>query len=134
MSEFCENIDYNSHNPFSGDWLDAALRACKHTEETVQQLNEKEFEMKLFIDCEFNGMGGQLLSIALVPLDKQLEPLYREQVVYEPVDNWVTDNVFPKLDHYAFGPKFKIPCSRAQLQADLAMYLNQYDCIHLISD
>ena len=34
--------------------------------------------MKLFLDTEFNGFGGKLISMALVPEDKTLPEFYKE--------------------------------------------------------
>lgn len=89
--------------------------------------SDGEFEMKMFIDCEFNGMGGQLLSLALVPENEQFETFYREQIIHEPIDAWVQQNVLPKMGMIS-------TCHRQHLQAELMMYLNQYDRIHLVAD
>jgi len=32
--------------------------------------------MRYFIDAEFNGFGGQLISLALVPEDEEAVPFY----------------------------------------------------------
>jgi hypothetical protein len=32
--------------------------------------------MRIFVDCEFNGFGGDLLSMALVPEDDVIAPWY----------------------------------------------------------
>lgn len=89
-------------------------------------LSDGELEMKMFIDCEFNGMGGQLLSIALVPEDEQFEPFYREHAVHEPIDAWVQQIVMPKMKTCG--------CFRSHIQADLMAFLGQYDRIHLVAD
>lgn len=72
--------------------------------------------MIYFLDTEFNGFGGELLSIALVPLEG-------ERFFYEVVDNeglefdsWVLENVVPLLR--------KDPISYAQLQNKLAVCFN----------
>jgi len=52
--------------------------------------------MKFTIDTEFNGFGGELLSIALVPWDAEAPALYL--CVNRPVgmlDPWVAENVWP---------------------------------------
>ncbi len=126
-----EKSNYDHQNQFDGDWLEHAIRANAGHEHVPGALCSGELSMKIFIDCEYNGMGGQLLSIALVPEDLQFENLYREQVIHEPIQDWVQENVIPKLRQiegtYA-------PCTREQLQIDIALYLNQYDRIHLIAD
>ena len=91
-------------------------------------------EMKIFIDCEYNGMGGQLISMALVPMDEKLVPFYKELVIYEPIESWVSENVIPHLSQFAFDHTYSPPCDRSQFQAHLMLYLNQFDKIHLIAD
>lgn len=53
--------------------------------------------MRLFLDTEFNGFGGELLSLALVPWEMDFAPpLYL--CVIEPretLDPWVKLNVWP---------------------------------------
>lgn len=72
---------------------------------------------KLFIDTEFNGFGGQLMSMALVCEDG------REwyQVLPEPrvLDKWVFENVFPILQ--------KEPVDRETFRLSLKVFLEQFD-------
>lgn len=67
--------------------------------------------MKYYLDCEFNGMGGELLSLALVPevgehglylADRELERFMAisrdggaRRVAFDP---WVWANVLTKMD------------------------------------
>lgn len=53
--------------------------------------------MIMTIDCEFNGFGGELISMALVAKDG--EEFY-EVLPYDhmDIDPWVTDNVIPILN------------------------------------
>lgn len=57
--------------------------------------------MRIFVDCEFNGFGGDLISMALIPEDDSISPWY--EVVDLPAgqkyawDRWVWDNVIPVL-------------------------------------
>ncbi|HEX7853013.1 MAG TPA: hypothetical protein VF503_04885 [Sphingobium sp.] len=53
--------------------------------------------MRYFLDVEFNGFGGPLVSLALVPEDKAEPPFYAAVDCPEPVQ-WVKDNVLPVLD------------------------------------
>lgn len=117
-------------------WLTKSLYVATFPELVPEVLLGGKLNMNMFIDCEYNGMGGQLISIALVPEDEQLEHFYRELVINEPVESWVSDNVLPLLNQSQFMQVGGIyaPCSRASLQADLAMYLKQYDSIHVIAD
>jgi len=50
----------------------------------------------LYCDCEFNGFGGQLISLALVP-DDGTAPWYGELELPHQIDPWVKDHVVPKL-------------------------------------
>ena len=52
--------------------------------------------MRYFLDTEYNGWGGALLSLALVPDDG--EELYLTLDCSGPLDEWVVRNVLPYLD------------------------------------
>ncbi len=52
--------------------------------------------MRYFLDTEFNGWGGALLSLALVPDDG--EELYLTLDWDGPLEPWVERNVVPYLD------------------------------------
>jgi len=73
--------------------------------------------MRLFIDCEWNGYGGELISMALVPLNSARHHLYFEVDLPEgiKIDPWVEENVLTKLD----GPVH----SYEECQAQLSKYL-----------
>lgn len=71
--------------------------------------------MKLFLDTEFNGFGGKLISMALVPEDKTLLEFYKELEMIDQLDPWVRVNVVPHL--------ILPPCSRHEFQQSLANYL-----------
>lgn len=51
--------------------------------------------MKYFLDCEFNGYRGELLSLALVRDDGR--ELYLVASPLPPVNSWVAKNVIPIL-------------------------------------
>lgn len=57
--------------------------------------------MKLFLDCEFNGFGGELISMALV--DEQGKYFYEVLPCPQPIP-WVQENVMPKLNQAAISP------------------------------
>ncbi len=82
--------------------------------------------MNIFIDCEFNGFGGDLISMALVAEDGQefyeVLNLSRDRA-YE---GWVAINVVPHLN--------KDPVSKDVFQAKLWKFINQYKEVHLIAD
>ncbi len=53
--------------------------------------------MRYFLDTEFNGFGGALLSLALVPADGS-EEFYVTIAHDGPLDPWVERHVVPFLD------------------------------------
>lgn len=81
--------------------------------------------MNIFIDCEYNGPGGQLVSMALV--DSEMDGFYVELEIHEPIVGWVKDNVVPLLNK-------KYQVSRKQFQEMLERYLSKYERVHLIAD
>ena len=52
--------------------------------------------MRYFLDTEYNGIGGALLSLALVPDDG--DELYLTLRTSEPLVDWVERHVVPYLD------------------------------------
>jgi hypothetical protein len=52
--------------------------------------------LRYFLDTEYNGIGGALLSLALVP--DQGEELYLTFATDEPIADWVQQHVVPYLD------------------------------------
>ena len=57
--------------------------------------------MRYFLDTEFNGFGGALLSLALVPEDGG--EFYATLGYDGGLDPWVERNVIPYLDHVPVG-------------------------------
>lgn len=79
--------------------------------------------MNLFLDCEFNGFGGELISMALV--DEQGQSFYEVLDCTAPVQ-WVIDNVLPVTEKTAIPyPVF---------QQRLHDFLLQYEQINIIAD
>ncbi|MGH1422697.1 MAG: hypothetical protein ACRBEQ_12855 [Hyphomonas sp.] len=56
--------------------------------------------MKYYIDCEFNGFGGELLTLALAGEDGRDLSLSRpiDEIRHLPLVPWVRANVLPKID------------------------------------
>lgn len=79
--------------------------------------------MKLFLDCEFNGFGGELISMALV--DENGEYFYEVLPCHHPV-TWVEQNVVPILN--------QAPISLKLFQQKLSLFLNRYEQLHIIAD
>lgn len=81
---------------------------------------------KLFLDTEFNGFGGKLMSMALVPEDPSLPEFYKELEMNDQLDPWVRDNVVPHL--------VLIPLSFSKFQSALADYLWKMKDITIVAD
>lgn len=79
--------------------------------------------MKLFIDGEWDGYKGDLISFALVAEDGSE---WYEVLDCSAADSWVIQNVIPKLNRY--------PKPLFELQNSLRDYLNQFDSVHIIAD
>jgi hypothetical protein len=82
--------------------------------------------MKVFIDCEFNEFGGDLISMALVADDgaEFYEVLNLENdYAY---GNWVDKNVVPYLN--------KEPITKELFQQKLWHFINQWQEVELIAD
>lgn len=53
--------------------------------------------MTLYLDTEFNGHGGELISLALVS-DRELDHFYGVLPLPDYVHSWVKEHVIPKLN------------------------------------
>ena len=87
--------------------------------------------MRYFLDTEFNGFGGALLSLALVPEDGQ--EFYVTLECDDPVFPWVERNVVPYLDNVPVGlvsPRM----SRREAAEALAVYLASDPEPELVAD
>lgn len=79
--------------------------------------------MKLFLDCEFNGFGGELISMALV--DENEKYFYEVLPCMNPT-SWVFNNVIPVLN--------KQTIDLIEFKENLFSFLNQYETIHIVAD
>lgn len=76
--------------------------------------------MRYFLDTEYNGWGGALISLALVP--DRGEELYLTLRLDDPVEPWVERNVLPFLD--AVPTEYQsMRLSRPDAVAALSYYL-----------
>lgn len=55
--------------------------------------------MRYFLDTEYNGFGGSLISLALVPEDSSDEEFYAVIAIDDAIDPWVERHVMPYLNH-----------------------------------
>jgi hypothetical protein len=81
--------------------------------------------LRYFLDVEFNGFGGDLVSLALVPEDIAEEPFYAAVDCPEPVA-WVRENVLPIL---GIAPR---PLD--QVAADFSAYLGRDPAPAIVAD
>jgi len=83
----------------------------------------------LFLDCEFNGFGGELVSMALVADDgREWYAVLPEPRVW---DAWVFENVLPVIS----AEKPTIYCnSRAEFRVSLANFLSQFHRPNIVAD
>ena len=75
--------------------------------------------MRYFLDTEFNGFGGALISLALVPEDG--EEFYATLAYEGALLPWVEQNVMPFLDHVPVGLE-----STRLSRGDAAIALSHY--------
>lgn len=81
--------------------------------------------MHLFLDTEFNGFCGDLISMALVPESPQHPYFYQSLGCAAPCE-WVAANVMPIIGIDPIG--------REDFQIRLAQYLNQWAEVTIIAD
>jgi len=88
--------------------------------------------MNIFLDTEFNGFGGELLSTGMVADDGKR--FYEYVTPGLDVCNWVEKNVVPVLP-YQGDPLFeKEPSTLPKIKAELEKYLNQYRQVTIVAD
>jgi hypothetical protein len=75
--------------------------------------------LRYFLDTEYNGIGGALLSLALVPDDG--DDFYLTLRTDEPINQWVEQHVVPYMD---MVPE-PLSCPRLT-RADAAVALERY--------
>ena len=81
--------------------------------------------MRYFLDTEFNGFGGALISLALVPEDLAIPAFYAATICADPTD-WVRAHVLPYLEIDPVAPE--------ELGRRLATYLRNDDTALLVAD
>lgn len=79
----------------------------------------------LFLDCEFDGHKGQLISMALVPHDNDVH--FYEVLSHEEIKNeWVKNHVIPVLD--------KAPITLEMFKLRLIRYLKEHIAEEIVAD
>jgi hypothetical protein len=88
--------------------------------------------MRYFLDCEYNGFGGALLSLALVPEDGGDE-LYLTFACADPVEPWVERHVMPFINHVPDA--LKLPAmARDKAAHAIAMFLDHDSEPEILAD
>lgn len=90
--------------------------------------------MRLFLDAEFNGFKGELISLALVPetncaAGEWYEWMDSPRMIW---DKWVFENVYPVLD--VLPELGKLPILKSEFRASLLLYIKQFDHPEIITD
>lgn len=80
--------------------------------------------MDIFVDCEFNGFGGELISMAMVTGDGDM--WYRVRGYPKIWDKWVYENVYPVLHAEPIG--------REEFRASAIEWLKRYNKPHICAD
>ena len=91
--------------------------------------------MKIALDTEFNGFGGQLISIALVP--ETLEDIFYEVLPCDNPDQWVAKNVITVLNQEPIHSDFSLAKSVLQHRLQkwlINIQLQTDDDIEIIAD
>ena len=87
--------------------------------------------MRYFLDTEFNGFGGGLISVALVPEHGDQE-FYVALPLPDDVEPWVAQHVVPYLRHVPLGIYLEL--NRADAADHVAAYLEGDDDPLIIAD
>jgi hypothetical protein len=80
--------------------------------------------MNCYLDCEFNGFGGALLSMAIACEDGN--EWYEAVQCNEVIDPWVVEHVIPLLNARQL--------TQQQFAQSLHTFLNRYESLHIIAD
>lgn len=79
----------------------------------------------LALDCEWNGYGGDLISMALVEVGPRSRMFY-EVLACDKPEGWVRENVIPRLG--------KNPVSLYDMRVKLEMFLVMWDKVEIVAD
>jgi hypothetical protein len=88
--------------------------------------------VNIFLDTEFNGFGGELLSIGLVADNNKFFYEYLEPK--EEVCEWVAENVVPYLQYVGSENTTKDPVTFEEMQEKLELFLSLYKKVTIVAD
>jgi len=98
----------------AGECVDSTVVKVYSTIVDARRFHDSETRMRYFLDAEYNGFGGPLISLALVPENPESPSFYEALPCTDPV-SWVAEHVLPVLRTR--------PISRPEIVAKLAAYL-----------
>lgn len=84
--------------------------------------------MKLYLDTEFNGFGGDLISLALVPSNDD-KPFYEIWDIPEKPHPWVKENVLPVL-----SPLLEPKADKSDFMYKFSKYVYAYRDAEIYAD
>ncbi|HVF82577.1 MAG TPA: hypothetical protein VM913_00200 [Sphingomicrobium sp.] len=88
--------------------------------------------MRYFLDCEYNGFGGGLISLALVPEDGG-EEFYAVVTCGEPLNEWVQRNVQPFLNHVPVSHQHS-PQKPLDVAQHVSSWLSAFADVEIVAD
>ena len=88
--------------------------------------------MRYFLDCEYDGWAGPLISLALVPEDGG-EEFYALTILETPPNDWVQRNVMPYLDHVPVGLQTQ-PMPDQAVAEHLEVWLRGLSEVEIVAD
>ena len=88
--------------------------------------------MRYFLDCEFDGFGGPLLSLALVP-DDASEEFYAILEHERPCTDWVERHVVPYLGTVPQHLRAE-PQPAADVARELSRWLTPFEDVEIVAD
>lgn len=94
--------------------------AARRVDRTAPKYTGPRPGMRYFLDTEFNGFGGALISVALVPEYGDQE-FYASLPLPDHVHSWVQQHVVPYLRHVPPGIDHQL--DRRQAAEHIAAYL-----------
>lgn len=89
--------------------------------------------MRYYLDTEYDGFGGALISLALVPEHDGDEEFYAVLETDGGLDPWVERHVMPYLHHVPEGLKCD-PADRLSVAHHLAHFLSAHDAPEICAD
>lgn len=84
---------------------------------------------RFYLDCEFDGHNGPLLSMALVPEEGASIHI---QIMTQPKDPWVIANVMPLMEHHEAETMALVPSN--SVGEELRAYLGSCEHPVIIAD